>query len=124
LDLKDINFDSECKNSPDINTILKQKLSEFISLVDVSSWKKWDIFLKSFLIEGGVIEATLNGDDGKPLHIQFPTIHLLILPNGEIQILGSSSMIFPMPYRYWGSIFPQQSLPTRDLDEASRKIGG
>lgn len=102
---------------------LKEALDIYTVLVDFSVWKTFKNFLKAFLIEGGVIEATVNGEDGSPKDIEYPVCHLLVLPDGNIQILGSNSMVFPFPYKYWGSIFPQQSLPHIILREESERIG-
>lgn len=106
----------------DIFESVKSSLATYLVLVEFSIWRTWANFLIKFLDSGGIIEASADGEDGTPRDLQFPICHMMIMPNGEVQVLGSSSLILLHPFQVWGAIFPQQALPMADLVRESLKL--
>ena len=85
-------------------------------------WKDYKHFIHALLEFGGIIEAEYQEVAGLPDEYQYPISHLLIYPDGEIVILGSSSLVYIERNEEWGGIYPQQSISQDLLDEKSIKM--
>ncbi|KAI9327371.1 hypothetical protein BDR26DRAFT_1012734 [Obelidium mucronatum] len=93
-----------------------------------------EIFLELFVKQGGVVQAA------PPVHYEeelllgtsdraqqdfpsrFPSAHFLIKPDFSHELICTSDQICVTPYRFWGTLIPQQSCNSDELASASLEV--
>lgn len=110
-----------CISTTNIQHLTVQELPAMVRgtvefLIDTT----WREFICKMLSSGGVIEAyQVQGQETG----QSPISHLLIQPDGQIQVLGSSALICIQPHLVWGYMFPQKCCNNDTLMSEDVKIG-
>ncbi|KAJ3238961.1 hypothetical protein HDU81_006776 [Chytriomyces hyalinus] len=100
--------------------------------VDNSVYPDMTAFIEAFLKLGGMIEGAppvfyeneflVEEKSRQEFPTRFPSVHYLIYPNGSSVLVCSSEQLCIKPYRYWGSVIPQQTCPHDDLAMAAKEI--
>ncbi|KAJ3404256.1 Ankyrin repeat and BTB/POZ domain-containing protein 1 [Chytriomyces hyalinus] len=122
------------KLSPQVfKQLLYDSLTEKGKLArDKSVYPTMTEFIDAFLKLGGMIEGAppvfyeneflVEEKSRHEFPTRFPSAHYLIYPNGSSELVCSSEQLCIKPYRYWGSVIPQQTCPHDDLAMAAKEI--
>ncbi|KAH6560407.1 hypothetical protein BASA60_000329 [Batrachochytrium salamandrivorans] len=101
---------------------LKNALSRHIQFCRKDIWISWNHFMRSFLLHGGVIEACPPVSDPETDSVEYPIAHLVIDPDGVVNLLVTGSLLVLDQFKPWGSIFPQMSIPHHNLVSSIEKL--
>eukprot|EP00842_Homolaphlyctis_polyrhiza_P005473 jgi/Hompol1/5927/HPOL_002130-RA len=76
---------------------LKDKMYQCVHFHRKDLWSSWNVYLKAFIFHGGVIEAAAysnkdEDDSSDHLRVEFPIVHLHILPDHTFTVFCSSSL--------------------------------
>ena len=113
----DTHYFEEVEDESEIPDIV----SSNIVLVDFKAWQTWSTYKSAFLDNGGLLEAGILGKEKMTAHC--PVVHLMVQPDGELTVIGTSSVICIQPFKVWGALFPQASVSNSMLISESKKIG-
>ncbi|CAF1395000.1 unnamed protein product, partial [Didymodactylos carnosus] len=97
---------------------LPDVLEQHTIYVNKTQFSNWNIFLKVFLTQGGIIEAYPPSDSVTSL-----TVCIFIEPDGQIRVLCSGDHLHAeSEFSCWGLSFPQSSVDPTELNSYCQKI--
>ncbi|ORX84251.1 hypothetical protein BCR32DRAFT_291477 [Anaeromyces robustus] len=129
IDINDYTFMDELLeyNSDNTDDELQKFIEPFreeivnkVNIVNKNSYSNWVEYRLDFLKYGGVIEAIPSSNFNK---IKTVLSHIFIEPDGTIEIIGTQEQIYLEPFKYFGSIFPQNVISYSDIYNSTLKIG-
>ena len=97
---------------------MPELLSRFARPANTDIYASWEVYLKAYLTQGGIIEAHPPSDSITSL-----TVTMLIEPDHSVRLVSCGDHIHAeSAYSCWGLSFPQTSVEPKTLNEACFRI--
>mmetsp|Transcript_6264 Transcript_6264/g.23539 ORF Transcript_6264/g.23539 Transcript_6264/m.23539 type:complete len:1062 (-) Transcript_6264:5083-8268(-) len=95
---------------------LREALHKHARIISKYAYPTWESFVRAIQEHGAIIEAVPNEILG------YPCVNMFIEPNGEIHVESIQEQLISPEYMAIGAAFPQVTVPSKALHDASRVI--